>query len=124
MCRCLRIQLSGFHAWQKSPLSQWAREDAWQTDLIRKAWNDSGKVYGGQLFVRHNNGKMGGYTRHHPVATKTHGINLQTGRYADVALALGAAVGGGLCLIAPLWSAAIAALAGLALWLAALRIER
>lgn len=46
MCRCLRIQLSGFHAWQKSPLSQRAREDAWQTDLIRKAWNDSGKVYG------------------------------------------------------------------------------
>jgi uncharacterized membrane protein YoaK (UPF0700 family) len=40
------------------------------------------------------------------------------------ALALGAAVGGGLCLIAPLWSAALAALAGLALWLAALRIER
>lgn len=40
------------------------------------------------------------------------------------ALALGAAVGGGLCLIAPLWSAVIAALAGLALWLAALRIER
>lgn len=38
-----------------------------------------------------NNGRMGGYTRHHPVATKTHGINLQTGRYADVALALGAA---------------------------------
>ena len=46
MCRCLRIQPRGFHAWQKSPLSQRAREDARQTDLIRKAWNDSGKVYG------------------------------------------------------------------------------
>ena len=46
MCRCLRIQPSGFYAWQKSPLSQRAREDARQTDLIRKAWNDSGKVYG------------------------------------------------------------------------------
>lgn len=46
MCRCLAVQPSGFYAWQKSPLSQRAREDARQTDLIRKAWNDSGKVYG------------------------------------------------------------------------------
>jgi acetolactate synthase-1/2/3 large subunit len=43
------------------------------------------------LTIVFNNGLMGGYTRHHPVATRTHGINLQTGRYADVALALGAA---------------------------------
>ena len=46
MCRCLRIQPSGFYAWQKSPLSQRAREDARQTALIRQAWNNSGKVYG------------------------------------------------------------------------------
>ena len=46
MCRCLRIQPSGFYAWQKSPLSQRAREDDRQTELIRQAWNDSGKVYG------------------------------------------------------------------------------
>ncbi len=46
MCRCLRIQPSGYYAWQKSPLSQRAREDARQTELIRQAWNDSGKVYG------------------------------------------------------------------------------
>ena len=46
MCRCLRIQPSGFDAWQKNPLSQRAREDARQTKLIRQAWNDSGKVYG------------------------------------------------------------------------------
>ena len=46
MCRCLRIQPSSFYAWQKSPLSRRARDDARQTDLIRKAWNDSGKVYG------------------------------------------------------------------------------
>lgn len=46
MCRCLRIQPSGFYAWQKNPLSQRAREDARQTELIRQAWNDSGKVYG------------------------------------------------------------------------------
>ena len=46
MCRCLRIQPSGFYAWLKNPLSRRAREDARQTDLIRKAWKDSGKVYG------------------------------------------------------------------------------
>lgn len=46
MCRCLAVQPSGFYAWQKSPLSQRAREDARQTELIRQAWNDSGKVYG------------------------------------------------------------------------------
>ncbi|MEE8568713.1 MAG: IS3 family transposase [Anaerolineales bacterium] len=46
MCRCLRIQPSGFYAWLKNPLSKRAREDARQTELIRKAWKDSGKVYG------------------------------------------------------------------------------
>lgn len=45
MCRCLRIQPSGFYAWLKNPLSKRAREDARQ-ELIRKAWKDSGKVYG------------------------------------------------------------------------------
>jgi putative transposase len=46
MCRCLRIQPSGFYAWLKAPLSKRAREDARQTELIRTAWKDSGKVYG------------------------------------------------------------------------------
>jgi len=46
MCRCLRIQPSGFYAWLKTPLSQRAREDARQTELIRRAWTDSGRVYG------------------------------------------------------------------------------
>ncbi len=46
MCRCLRIHPSGFYAWLKTPLSNRAREDARQTELIRKAWVDSGKVYG------------------------------------------------------------------------------
>lgn len=40
------------------------------------------------------------------------------------ALALGAATGGGLCLIAPLWAAALAALAALALWGFAFGVER
>lgn len=46
MCRCLAVQPSGFYPWQKSPLSRRAREDARQTEPLRWAWNDSGKVYG------------------------------------------------------------------------------
>ena len=46
MCRCLCIHPSGFYAWIKSPISKRARADARQTDLIRAAWKDSGKVYG------------------------------------------------------------------------------
>jgi len=46
MCRCLRIQPSGFYAWLKNPLSKRAREDTRQTALIHEAWKDSGKVYG------------------------------------------------------------------------------
>lgn len=46
MCRCLRIQPSGFYAWLKNPLSRRAKEDVRQTELIRRAWQDSGKVYG------------------------------------------------------------------------------
>lgn len=46
MCRCLRIHPSGFYAWLRNPLSKRAREDARQTELIRMAWKDSGKVYG------------------------------------------------------------------------------
>ncbi len=46
MCRCLRIHPSGFYAWLKAPLSKRGREDARQTELIREAWTESGKVYG------------------------------------------------------------------------------
>lgn len=46
MCRCLSVQPDGSYTWQKSPLSQRARKDARQTDLIRKAWHDSRKVDG------------------------------------------------------------------------------
>ena len=46
MCRCLRIHPSGFYAWLEDPLSERAREDVRQTELIRQAWKDSGKVYG------------------------------------------------------------------------------
>ncbi len=46
MCRCLCIQPSGFYAWLKNPLNKRAREDARQTELIRRAWKDSGKVDG------------------------------------------------------------------------------
>ena len=46
MCRVLRVHFSGFYAWLKKPLSGRAQEDARQTELIRQAWADSGKVYG------------------------------------------------------------------------------
>ena len=46
MCRMLMVHLSGFDAWLKEPLSQRAQEDARQTELIRRAWADSGKIYG------------------------------------------------------------------------------
>ena len=40
------VHFSGFYAWLKEPLCHRALEDARQTDLIRQAWADSGKVYG------------------------------------------------------------------------------
>ena len=46
MCRVLRVHFSGFYAWLKEPLSHRAQEDIRQTELIRQAWADSGKVYG------------------------------------------------------------------------------
>ena len=46
MCRVLRVHFSGFYAWLKEPLSHRAQEDIRQTELIRRAWADSGKVYG------------------------------------------------------------------------------
>lgn len=46
MCRLLRVHPSGFYAWLKNPLSRRASEDKRQTDLLLKAWEESGKVYG------------------------------------------------------------------------------
>jgi len=46
MCRCLRIHPSGFYAWLRTPLSRRAKEDARQTELMVRAWKESGKVYG------------------------------------------------------------------------------
>ena len=42
----LRVHPSGFYAWLKQPLSRRAAEDARQTELLKEAWEDSGKVYG------------------------------------------------------------------------------
>jgi putative transposase len=46
MCRVLRVHFSGFYAWLKEPLSLRAQDDMRQTELIRQAWYDSGKIYG------------------------------------------------------------------------------
>lgn len=46
MCRVLRVHFSGFYAWLKEPLSLRAQDDARQTELIRQAWSESGRVYG------------------------------------------------------------------------------
>jgi len=46
MWRCLHIHPSGFYAWLKKPLSKRAKEDTRQTELIKEAWEESGKVYG------------------------------------------------------------------------------
>jgi putative transposase len=45
MCRCLRIQPSGFYAWLQAPMSQRVQEDKRQTKMLLNAWTDSGKVY-------------------------------------------------------------------------------
>jgi len=52
MCQVLMVHVSGFYAWLKEPLSQRAQEDVRQTELIRQAWSDSGKVYGYPLAGR------------------------------------------------------------------------
>ena len=46
MCHVRMVHFSGVYAWLKEPLSPYAQEDMRQTDLIQKAWADSGKVYG------------------------------------------------------------------------------
>ncbi|QFU09542.1 hypothetical protein PARPLA_00932 [Rhodobacteraceae bacterium THAF1] len=46
MCRCLRIQPSGFYAWLRNPLSKRSMEDQRQTELLKEAWAENGKVYG------------------------------------------------------------------------------
>ena len=38
--------MSGFRAGLKEPLSRRAQDEARQTELIRPAWSDGGKVYG------------------------------------------------------------------------------
>ncbi len=46
MCRMLCVHPSGFYAWLKRPFSKRAIEDTRQTELLKDAWEDSGKVYG------------------------------------------------------------------------------
>ena len=42
----LTVHRSGFYAWLKQPFSKRAMEDKRQTELLKEAWEESGKVYG------------------------------------------------------------------------------
>ena len=46
MCGMLTVHPSGYYAWLKRPFSKRALEDVRQTELLKEAWKDSGKVYG------------------------------------------------------------------------------
>jgi len=46
MCRGLRVHPSGFYAWMKMPLIKRAKEDKRHTELIKDAWEESGRIYG------------------------------------------------------------------------------
>jgi len=46
MCRGLDAERSGFHAWQRTPLSECAREDQPLPGSTEQAWLESGTVYG------------------------------------------------------------------------------
>ena len=46
MCSMLSVHPSGFYVWLKRPFSKRALEDERQTELLKEAWKDSGKVYG------------------------------------------------------------------------------
>ena len=45
MCSMLSVHPSGFYAWLKRPFSKRALEDKRQAGLLKKAWEESGKVY-------------------------------------------------------------------------------
>jgi putative transposase len=46
MCNMLTVHPSGFYAWLRRPFSNRALEDNRQTELLKDAWEESGKVYG------------------------------------------------------------------------------
>jgi putative transposase len=46
MCSMLTVHPSGFYARLKRPFSKRALEDERQTELLKEAWENSGKVYG------------------------------------------------------------------------------
>ena len=42
----LTVHPSGYYAWLKRPFSKRAIEDKRQTELLKEAWDEIGKVYG------------------------------------------------------------------------------
>jgi len=57
MCRVMRVHRSGFYAWMKNPQSARGNEDLRLLQLIRKAYEESGSIYGSPRIyndLRHN----------------------------------------------------------------------
>lgn len=48
----LTVHPSGFYAWLKQPFSIRVLEEKRQTELLKRAWEESGKVYGYTLAGR------------------------------------------------------------------------
>lgn len=46
MCQMFCVHPSGYYAWLKKPFSNRTVEDKRQTELLKEAWEESGKVYG------------------------------------------------------------------------------
>ena len=46
MCQVLGVHRSGFYSWCSDPLCDRDRRDLRQIELVREAWEDSGRVYG------------------------------------------------------------------------------
>ena len=46
VCNMLTVHPSGYYAWLKRPFSKRAIEDKRQTELLKEAWDEIGKVYG------------------------------------------------------------------------------
>lgn len=80
MCRVLRVQVSGYYAWLRSPRSTRSREDARLLGLIKHAWLEAGGVYGYRK-IAHDLRDLGERCSRHRVARlmRSEGLRAQVG---------------------------------------------